>query len=223
MTKLRICLTLLVVAAIGLPCLALGQQSTAEQSEYDRSVADYRYYDWPCILGNYKEALGITDEQIARLESLRIQHQQRMDDLRYRLDTSRRDLDLMSARGGDISALEARSRECDELYLQMRQEWMDHENARRAVFTDEQWREVSSMIGLGYGAGMGRGYARPYAGRGYGRGYARPYTGRGYGRGYARPYAGRGYGRGYARTPGRGYGRGYNRGYRMPRSPRRNW
>lgn len=219
MTKLRICLALLVVAAIGLPCLALGQESTAEQSEYDRSVADYRYYDWPCILGNYKEALGITDEQIARLESLRIQHQQRMDDLRYRLDTSRRDLDLMSARGGDLSALEARSRECDELYLQMRQAWLEHENARRAVFTDEQWREVSSMIGLGYGAGIGRGYARPYAGRGYGQGV----YGRGYGRGYARPYTGRGYGRGYARAPGRGYGRGYYRGYRRPWSPRRNW
>jgi len=207
MTNVRICLALLVVAAVGLPCQAWGQQAMAEQSDSDRGVADYRYDDWPCILADYKEALGITDEQIARVESLRVEHQQLMDDLRYRLDICRRDLDLMSARGGDLSVLEAKSRECDELYLQMREAWMDHENARRAVFTDEQWREVSLLIGFGYGAGMGRGYARPYAGRGYGRGV----YGRGYGRGYARPYA------------GRGYGRGYNRGYRRPWSQRRNW
>lgn len=145
-----------------------------------------------------KEELGLTDEQIAKLQDIRLQGQKEMIQVQADMRLKRLELaELMRVRGND-AAVKAKSAEIQTLLNEMAVMRTSHRLAHRAVFTDAQWLKVSRLRGTMQGR-MGRGN------RSFTRG----------GR-----YSGRG-GRDFMRG-GRDFMRGDRSSSRGMRTPRRN-
>lgn len=157
----------------------------------------------------YAGAIDLTDEQLDRIEKIRLA----FEDVILPLEMKWRKLDLelgsLSRRG---LGLEAKLKELDALEVEMDKKWEEHRTEVRSVLTDDQKALFDRYggLGLGLGWGPGAGYgAAPRWGMGTG-----PARGMGYG---LAPGAGRGYGA-YGRYPrfGRGWGAGMGRGYYCP-------
>ena len=155
----------------------------------------------------YAGAMNLTDEQLDRIEDLRLAFQSDILSLETKWSKLDLELEAMSRKGQD---LDAKLKELDALEREMDKIWVAHQNQVRSVLTDDQKVLFDRFGGLGLGLGPGAGYgAAPRLGLGSG-------AGRGRGYGWA-PGAGRGI-RGYGRYPryGRGYGPGMGRGYYCP-------
>jgi Spy/CpxP family protein refolding chaperone len=125
-----------------------------------------------CRLEALKEELGLTQEQLDKLESLRVDHEKQMIDLGAKLKVASVEMEqLMMDRGND-DAVRAKSAEITSLMTKIGELRVNHQLARRAVFTGEQWSKIKSMRTFGRRHMMGRGD------RGTGHGYGmRPHRG----------------------------------------------
>lgn len=155
----------------------------------------------------YTQAIDLTDEQLDRIEDLRLAFRNEILDLETKWHKLDLELEAMSRKGQE---LDAKLKDLDGLELEMDKKWDDHQAKVRSVLTDEQKALFDRIGGLGTGMGPGASYGtaprrglRTGVGRGLGYGDA-PGAGRGI----------RGYGR-YARYD-RGYGAGMGRGYYCP-------
>jgi hypothetical protein len=155
----------------------------------------------------YAGAIDLTDEQLERIEDLRLAFQKEILELETKWRKIDLELEALSLKGQDM---DAKLKELDGLEVEMDKKWEEQQAKVRSVLTEEQKVLFDRYGGLGLGPGPGGGYLaaprwglRPGAGRGLGYGYA-PGAGRGV----------RGYGR-YSRY-GRGYGAGMGRGYYCP-------
>jgi len=157
----------------------------------------------------YAGAIELTDDQLDRIEDLRLAFQNEILDLETKWRKLDLELEAMSRKGQD---LDAKLKELDGLELALDKKWDEHQAKVRSVLTDEQKvlfdRYGGLGLGLGFGPGGGAGMnprwgMRMGAGRGLGYGWT-PGMGRA-----ARGYGLRG---GY----GRGYGAGMGRGYYCP-------
>jgi len=155
----------------------------------------------------YAGAMNLTDEQLDRIEDLRLAFQSDILSLETKWSKLDLELEAMSRKGQD---LDAKLKELDALEREMDKMWEAHQNQVRSVLTDDQKVLFDRFGGLGLGSGPGAGYGAALR-LGLGSG-----AGRGRGYGWA-PGAGRGI-RGYGRYPryGRGYGPGMGRGYYCP-------
>jgi hypothetical protein len=154
-------------------------------------------------------AVDLTDEQLDRIDKIRLAFQDEILPLEMKWDKLDLELESLYRKGQD---LDAKLKELEALELEMDKTWEEHRTKIRAVLTDDQKALFDRYGGLGLGPGWG-------PGAGYGqapRWGLRTDAGRGMGYGWA-PGAGRGL-RGYGRYPryGRGYGRGMGRGYYCP-------
>lgn len=157
----------------------------------------------------YAGAIDLTDDQLDRIEKVRLAFEEEMLPLEMKWRKLDLELESLSRRGQD---LEPKLKELDALEIEMDKKWEEHRSKVRSLLTDDQKalfdRYGGLGLGLGWGPGAGYGAAprwglRSGAGRGMGYGWA-PGAGRGYGA----------YGR-YSRY-GRGRGAGMGRGYFCP-------
>ncbi len=154
-------------------------------------------------------SLDLTDEQLERIEGLRLAFREEILPLEMKWMKLDLELESMDRKGQDP---EAKLKELDALELELDKLWDAHQGKVRSVLTDDQKILFDRYGGLGLGPGWGAGRGRRLAPRLSLRAAAGP--GMGYGRGAAE---GRHY-RGYGRSPryGRGYGPGLGRGYFCP-------
>jgi Spy/CpxP family protein refolding chaperone len=98
-----------------------------------------------------KEELGLSQEQLDKLESLRLEQWKGQIELGAKVKIASLELaELLKTRGNDDAVLK-KSAELTGLRNQMADLMIKHQLARRAIFTDEQWAKVSTfMRGAGY-------------------------------------------------------------------------
>jgi hypothetical protein len=143
--------------------------------------------------------LDLTEEQLAKIQDMRLEFQKECLPLRTKLQSLYLELRSLSFKNTEQAKLDAKSAQIDELELELEKMFTTHQTQIRDLLTDEQKALFDQWGGLGLGmAGMGFGMGQ---GMGYGRGY-----GRGWNRGPRRDW-GRGMGRAWTRGPG--MGRGY--------------
>jgi hypothetical protein len=174
--------------------------------------------------------VDLTEEQLLKIEELRLAFQEELLPLRSRLRTGYMELDLMEAKAEDPKKIDAKFAELTELENEIEKRYLAHDQEIRELLTDEQkvlfdrWGGLG--LGMGYGPGWnrGHGYSRGASwgrGRGFGRGAA---WSRGAGRGMARATA---WDRSYMRNPrlGQSYARGvrWDRGYARDGSWKRGY
>ncbi len=145
--------------------------------------------------------VDLTEEQLIKIQELRLAFQEELLPLRSQLQTGYLGLDLMEAKAEDQKKIDAKIAELTELEMELENRFLAHDQKIRELLTDEQKVLFDRWGGLGMGYGPGWG-----GGRGYGRGAA---WDRGYGRGGAWD---RGYGRGVRWDRGYGRGAGWARG-----------
>lgn len=176
---------------------------------------------WTSGAGMY--GLDLTDDQMDKIQDLRLEFQKDMLSLSHRLQTLYLELETMERKGEDRSKIDVRIKDLEKLESDMERIYVEHQKQIRSLLSEKQQTLFDEFGGLGLGPamGMGMGVMRGYAG-GMARGL-RNGGGRGWGRGAA--YAGRGarigrLGYGYGRA-GTGYSRlgagyfdrtGWNRG-----------
>ncbi len=188
--------------------------------------------------------LNLTEEQMVRIEEMRLQFEKEILPLETELQTHYSELRLMYVKNQEQAKIDAKFNQIDKMEIELERRFEAHQMNIRNLLTNEQKmlfdQEGGFRMGLGMdygggygrGPGMGRGYiqgnSRGY-GQYYGRGYGRsPGMGRGYIQGNYRGY-GQYYGRAYGRSPGMGRGyiqgnyRGYGRGPGMGRGFRCPW
>ncbi len=178
--------------------------------------------------------LNLTEEQMVRIEEMRLQFEKEILPLETELQTHYSELRLMYVKNQEQAKIDAKFNQIDKMEIELERRFEAHQMNIRNLLTNEQKmlfdQEGGFRMGLGmdYGGGYGQGYGRGYIqsnSRGYGRG---PGMGRGYIQGNSRGY-GQYYGRGYGRGPGMGRGyiqgnyRGYGRGPGMGRGFRCPW
>ena len=145
--------------------------------------------------------LDLTEEQLARIQDMRLEFQKECLPLGTKLQTLYLELRSLSFKGADQTEMDAKTTQIDELEMEMEKMFTVHQNQIRGLLTEEQKAIFDRWGGLGLGMGPGMGYGRAY-GRGWNRG--------------AGQYWGRSMGRGWNRGPGRNWGRGMGRGYWCP-------
>jgi len=138
--------------------------------------------------------LDLTDEQLDRIDKIRLAFQEEILPLEMKWNRLDLELEALSRKG---QSLDAKLKELEALELERDKKWEAHHEKVRAVLTDGQKvlfdRYGGLGLSLGYGLGQGQGPAprwglRSGAGRGY-RGYGRsPRYGRGFGPGMGRGY-----------------------------------
>ncbi len=151
--------------------------------------------------------LNLTEEQMERIEEMRLQFEKEILPLETELQTHYSELRLMYAKNQEQAKIDGKLFQIDKMEIELERRFEAHQMNIRNLLTDEQKMLFDQEGGFGMGLGMdyGGGYGRsPGMGRGYGQ-----YYGRGYGRGP-------GMGRGYIQGNRRGYAQGYGRGFRCP-------
>ena len=151
--------------------------------------------------------MSLTDEQLARIQEIRLAFQERLLPLRMEWEKAQLNADRLFSQGADQKQIDTALAELDKIELDLEKAYQDHWNEVRGLLDEEQRIAFDRYGGLGLGLGWGRG-ANPRWGMrgGWGRGLG-PGGGMGM-RGY-RPGWGPGMGFGYGRGWGRGLGRGY--------------
>jgi Spy/CpxP family protein refolding chaperone len=104
-----------------------------------------------------KEELGLTQEQLDKLESLSVDHQKQMIELGAKLKVAYVEIEQLLLDRGNDDAVKAKSTEITSLMAKVGELRVSHQLARRAVFTDEQWEKIKSMRAFGGRHMMGRG------------------------------------------------------------------
>ena len=175
-------------------------QGLSQQSR--QSGAD-PYYDY---------GLNLTSEQMARIQTLRLEFQKEILSLRTQLQTQYLELRTMYLNEIDQAKINAKIDQISKLEVEFEQKFMAHQAQIRDLLTDEQKVLFDRWGGLGLGWGRMGGIG---LGRGLGMG-----PGMGWGRGMGRSFGpawGRGWARGWARGWNQGWSRGWNRGPGMGR------
>lgn len=94
-----------------------------------------------------EKELGLTQEQSDKLEKLRYEHMKASIDLQADLKKAGLEIaELMKTRGNDAAVL-AKVKDISALRAKMAEQMVQHQLARRAVFTDEQWSKISDLRG----------------------------------------------------------------------------
>lgn len=145
--------------------------------------------------------LNLTEQQLVRIQEMRLEFQKETLNLRARFQTLYLELETLYLKNADQETIDAKIEQMNKIDLDLEKHFQTHISEVREVLTDEQKVLYDRFGGLGlgpgglggFGAGLGRGLA---AGRAVG-------PGRGMGLGYGRGYR-RGLGLGYSRMPGRG-------------------
>jgi Spy/CpxP family protein refolding chaperone len=157
--------------------------------------------------------MNLTEEQLARIQDVRLEFQKTCLPLRTQLQTLYLELRSLSLEGAEQAKMDAKTEQIDKLEMEMEKMFTAHQNQIRDLLTDEQKTVFDQWGGLGLGMrGMGIGMG---LGMGYGRGFGRAWD-RGFGQGW-----GRGMGRAWARGPG--MGRGYWCPWYQQKRPRSPW
>lgn len=160
--------------------------------------------------------VNLADEQLARIQEVRLAFQERLMPLRLEWEKAQMNVDRLFGQKADQKQMDAALAELDKIELEMEKAYQDHWNEVRNILDEEQRVAFDRFGGLGLGLGWG---SNPRWGMrsGWGRGFG-PGWGRGFGpswgmgmRGY-RPGWGQGMDPGY----GRGWGPGLGRGYYCP-------
>ncbi|HPW18005.1 MAG TPA: Spy/CpxP family protein refolding chaperone [Candidatus Aminicenantes bacterium] len=147
-------------------------------------------------------ALGLTDEQLDRIDKVRLAFREELLPLEMKWNRLDLELEALYRKGQNR---DAKLKEIEALEAEMDKKWEDHLSKVRAVLTDDQKVLFDRYGGLGLGWGPGAGYGRAP------RWGLRAGVGRGPGYGW-------GPGAGFGRNPryGRGYGPGVGRGLYCP-------
>lgn len=154
--------------------------------------------------------LNLTDEQLVKIQELRLNFQESLIPLRMEWEKAQLKADRLSNQGADQKQIDTALAELDRIEMNLEKAYRGHWNEVRGLLDEGQRVAFDRYGGLGLGLGWGRG-ANPRWGMrlGWGRGFG---PGRGMGlRGY-RP----GWGPGMGPMYGRGWGRGLGRGYFCP-------
>jgi hypothetical protein len=166
------------------------------------------YYDYP----------DLTEEQLNRIQELRLAFHKDILALRTELMAGYMELDNLYVQNVDQKIIENKLNKLDQMEAELDEKFAAYQQQVRNLLSDEQQVQFDRFGGLDLGVGgagdLGMGYGWG-AGRGYDRG-----LGMGYGWG-----AGRGYGRGLGIRSGRAWGfdRGYGRGIGINSRLGRNW
>lgn len=182
------------------------------------------YYDYP----------DLTEEQLNRIQELRLAFHKDILALRTELMAGYMELDNLYVQNVDQKIIENKLNKLDQMEAELDEKFAAYQQQVRNQLSDEQQVQFDRFGGLGPGVdwagdlGMDYGWG---AGRGYDRGLGMGYgwnAGRGYDRGLGMGYgwgASRGYGRGLGIRSGRalGFDRGYGRGIGINSRLGRNW
>jgi hypothetical protein len=151
----------------------------------------------------------LTDEQLAKIQEVRLAFQEKIMPLRLDWQKAQVVLDSLEMKVAGEKELEAAYKVLDGLDIEIEKAYQDHWNEIRNVLTEEQRVLFDRYGGLGMGLGFGRGMNPKWG--------MRPGWGRGFGPGYGLNMR-QGYRFGWARGMGMGNGRswGLGRGYFCP-------
>jgi hypothetical protein len=155
--------------------------------------------------------LNLTDEQLAKIQELRLNFRERLLPLRMEWQKAQLNLERLFSQGAEEKPMDAAVAALDKIEGEMEKAYQDHRSEVRNLLDEEQQAFFDRFGGLGLGLGWGEGAnprwgMRPGFGRGFGPGWG---LGRGLRSGWAP-----GMGPGFGGSWGRGLGRG--RGYFCP-------
>lgn len=153
--------------------------------------------------------LGLSDEQLAKIQEIRLGFQEKMMPLRLQWHKAHAKLDSLEMKGAGQKELDSANELLDRLERDIEKAYQDHRSEVRNLLTEEQRAIFDRFGGLGLGAGFGAGprwETRQERGRDYGRGW-----GTGIMKGYRS-----GWEPGWGPGCGRGWGRGLGQGYLSP-------
>ena len=107
----------------------------------------------------FKEELGLTAEQEAKLEALRFEHMKARIEIGAKMKVAGIELATLMNKYGNDQAVLQKSSELTALRNQISEMMIKHRLECRAVFTAEQWDKISLIQRLGRGmrGGHGRG------------------------------------------------------------------
>jgi len=138
--------------------------------------------------------LNFTDEQLAKIQEVRLAFQEKIMPLRMQWQNAQLNLDSLTLKGAGQKDLDSALEALDRVEVEFEKAYQGHRSEVRNLLDEEQRILFDRFGGLGMGLGLGRG-TNPRWGMGSG-------MGRGYGSGW-------GMGRGFRSGWGRGLGRGY--------------
>ena len=142
--------------------------------------------------------IGLTEDQLNKIQELRIAFQKEILPLRMELIAGYLELDNLYMQDADQNKIDAKIDELDQMELEFDKQFSAHQQQIRGLLTDNQKVMFDRFGGLGMGFGLRLGYGAGFA-RGGGLRLGRT---AGWNRGL-------GYGRGFNRWWGRGRGMGY--------------
>lgn len=173
MRKIRISLSIVVVLM-----LITASASWAQRNPRSRMM--------------YFNGLDLTEEQINKIQEMRLDFQKEILELRTQLQGQYLALRSLNLKGEPQEKIDDKISQIEKLSLELEQKYLAHRDQIRELLTDEQKAMFDRWGGLGLGLGR-------MDGMGLGLGY-----GRGVGRGFDRSW-----GRGWSRGPGMGMGRDF--------------
>jgi hypothetical protein len=148
--------------------------------------------------------LGLTDEQLAKIQDIRLAFQEKIGPLRLEWQKAQVKLDSLEMKGAGQKELDSAYEELDRMEADLKKAYQDHRSDVHHLLTEEQRAVFDRFGGFGMGRGMNPMWGmRPGLGRGLG-----PGRGMGIRLGYGFGWdlgMGRGFGRSWGRGPGRGY------------------
>jgi hypothetical protein len=152
--------------------------------------------------------LNLTDEQLAKIQNVRLAFQERIMPFRLQWEKAQLNLDSMTLKGAAQKDIDSAYEALDRIEVEFEKAYQDHWNEVRNLLDEEQRILFDRFGGLGMGPGWVRGLnPRRGMGPGMGRGFG-PAWGPGMRRGFRSGW-GPGMGPGFGRSWGRGLGRGY--------------
>ncbi len=102
----------------------------------------------------YAGAIDLTDEQLDRIEKIRLALEEEILPLEMKWRKLDLELESLSRRGQDM---EAKLKELEALEIEMDKKWEEHRAKVRSVLTDDQKALFDRYGGLGLGLGWGPG------------------------------------------------------------------